>query len=44
MRLTRCLHRFFGYYLTRVKGVSPNTVQVHKKSFQQEFIEFRRSQ
>jgi len=34
MRLTRCLHRFFGYYLTRVKGVSPNTVQVHKKSFQ----------
>ena len=34
MQLTHCLHRFFGYYLTRIKGVSPNTVQVHKKSFQ----------
>ena len=34
MRLTQCLQRFFGYYLTRIKGVSPNTVQVHKKSFE----------
>ena len=34
MKLTRCLHRFFSYYLTSIKGVSPNTVQVHKKSFE----------
>lgn len=34
MQLTQCLHRFFGYYLTRIKGVSPNTVQVHKKTFE----------
>ena len=34
MKLTQCLHRFFGYYLTGIKGVSPNTVQVYKKTFE----------
>jgi len=34
MRLTRCLHRFFGYYLSAIKGVSPNTVQAYKKTFE----------
>ena len=34
MKLTKCLHRFFGYYLTRIKGLSPNTIQVHKKTFE----------
>ncbi len=33
MTLIRCLQQFFTYYLTRIKGVSPNTVQVHKKTF-----------
>jgi len=34
MKFTRCLHRFFSYYLTGIKGVSPNTIQVHKKTFE----------
>jgi len=34
MKLTRCLHRFFGYYLNEIKGISPNTVQVYKKTFE----------
>jgi site-specific recombinase XerD len=34
MKMTSCLQRFFGYYLTRIKGVSVNTIQVHKKSFE----------
>ena len=34
MKLTECLHRFFGYYLTGIKGVSPNTIQAYRKTFE----------
>jgi site-specific recombinase XerD len=34
MKLTQGLHRFFSYYLTGIKGVSPNTIQVYKKTFE----------
>lgn len=33
MKLTKCLHRFFGYYLTGIKGLSPNTLQVYQETF-----------
>ena len=34
MKLTECLRRFFGYYLTGIKGVSPNTIQAYRKTFE----------
>lgn len=34
MTLTKCLHKFFSYYLPQIKGGSPQTLEVYKKSFE----------
>ncbi len=34
MTLTKCLHTFFSYYLPQIKGGSPQTFEVYKKSFE----------
>jgi site-specific recombinase XerD len=34
MTLTKCLHTFFSYYLPQIKGGSPQTLEVYKKSFE----------
>lgn len=34
MTLTKCLHKFFSYYLPQIKGGSPQTLAVYKKSFE----------
>jgi integrase/recombinase XerD len=32
--LTKCLHRFFSYYLPQIKGGSPHTFTAYKKTFE----------
>lgn len=34
MTLTKCLHKFFSYYLPQIEGGSPQTLEVYKKSFE----------
>jgi site-specific recombinase XerD len=34
VNLTRCLHKFFSFYLPKIKGVSDHTVEVYKKTFE----------
>ena len=33
MKLATCLHQFFGHYLPRIKGVSPNTLETYRQTF-----------
>ena len=33
MKLSHCIHQFFGSYLPRIKGVSPNTLQSYRDTF-----------
>ncbi len=33
MRLTHCIHQFFDQYLTRIKGVSSNTIKAYRDTF-----------
>ncbi len=34
MTLTKCLHKFFSYYLPQIKGGSPQTQKVYRKTFE----------
>ncbi len=34
MTLTKCLHKFFSYYLPQIKGGSPHTLEVYQKTFE----------
>lgn len=33
MKLTTCLHQFFGNYLPHIKGVSPHTIKAYRDAF-----------
>jgi len=33
MKLSSCLHQFFGNYLPHIKGVSPNTIKAYRDTF-----------
>jgi len=33
MKLTTCLHQFFGNYLPHIKGVSPHTINAYRDAF-----------
>lgn len=33
MTLTKCLHKFFSYYLPQIKGGSPQTFKVYRETF-----------
>ncbi len=33
MKLSTCINQFFSSYLTRIKGVSPNTIKTYRYTF-----------
>jgi site-specific recombinase XerD len=33
MKLSTCINQFFSSYLTRIKGVSPNTIKTYRDTF-----------
>ena len=35
MRLSTCIHQFFGIYLPNIKGVSPHTIKAYRDIFKQ---------